>query len=52
VNRILALQGLSASPITSTAYLAGSCDSNYCSSESAACSAQSVVCGNNTDLAW
>lgn len=52
MNRILALQGLSASSISGLDYVAASDKSNYCSSETTACSTQSDFCGKDTDLAW
>ena len=51
MNRILALQGLSASSI-GLDYVAASGESNYCSSETTKCSTQSSFCGTATDEAW
>jgi len=52
MNRILALQGLSASSIAGMDYIAASDKSNYCSSETTACSTESFMCGKATDEAW
>jgi hypothetical protein len=52
MNRILALQGLSASSIGMEYAAAYSTDSNQCSSETTACSTQSNSCGSDMNLAW
>lgn len=51
MNRILALQGLSASSI-GIDFVAASGESNHCSSETTKCSTQSSFCGSDTELAW
>lgn len=53
MNRILALQGLSSSPLAGMDYLAGSDQSNNCSSATTACSTTSNLgCGKDEELAW
>ena len=51
MNRILALQGLSGTAVSSEV-IAQSDQSNYCSSETTACSTQSSFCKALNEQAW
>ena len=51
MNRILALQGLSGTAIDALP-IAGSGESNHCSSETTACSTESFSCKGVAEIAW